>query len=572
MIFFASGSLLAKEITIIYTGETHAMIYPCSCPKEPDGGVARRSTLIKQLKKDNPDALLLDSGGFFAGGLLDEYTQNTQLDSARSIVNLKAMELMKYDVLSIGDDEFNFGSSFLQENIDKTNLTFLSCNLAENNFGGKLNYVKPYIIKEIQGTKIGIIGATSQVAMQKVSNLKFIEPKAAVANVIRELKEKGANIIVLLSHLGESEDLNLINDIQGIDILITGHSYKEGPSLKIGNTLVLKPTWQGRKLDKATLTFKDNKIVNYQVENLRLSEKNADDPGILPILPACFSNANCKKENSIGTCNNAGSLNASCSFSQVNKINLLVITSKTCITCLTETTVNYLKSEFPGLIVKYSYYPDSSSSRQLIKDNKISGLPVYLLGQEVEKEKNFDRLKKSLEKKNDFYMLKPEMGGLSYFINRKKIKGKLDLFISLYDKNTKELLEVIKEFNPVIHFLAIETQEGSLDAARGVQEVEEILRSVCIQQYYPENFWNYISCRAGNINSSWWENCLEKNGSQIIKVCAQGQEGRGLLKKDISLNGELQVMFGPTYLMDNQEIFTSNGVPTKEELAAILKR
>ena len=59
----------AKEITIIYTGETHAMLYPCNCPKEPDGGVARRATLIKQLRKNYPDALLLDSGGFFAGVL-----------------------------------------------------------------------------------------------------------------------------------------------------------------------------------------------------------------------------------------------------------------------------------------------------------------------------------------------------------------------------------------------------------------------------------------------------------------------------------------------------------------------
>lgn len=102
----------ANEVTIIYTGETHAMIYPCSCPIEPDGGVARRAALIEQLRKTNPNVLLLDSGAFFSGGLLDEYTQNTQLDSARSIISLKAMEIMKYDAAAIGDDEFNFGRHF----------------------------------------------------------------------------------------------------------------------------------------------------------------------------------------------------------------------------------------------------------------------------------------------------------------------------------------------------------------------------------------------------------------------------------------------------------------------------
>lgn len=114
----------AEEVTILYTGSTHAMLYPCNCPFEPDGGVSRRATLIKQLRKDFPDALLLDSGSYFAAGLLDENTQNTQLDTQRTLINLKAMELMKYDGLSIGNDEFNFGKQFLLDNIRDKKLHF----------------------------------------------------------------------------------------------------------------------------------------------------------------------------------------------------------------------------------------------------------------------------------------------------------------------------------------------------------------------------------------------------------------------------------------------------------------
>ncbi|MDD5730906.1 MAG: hypothetical protein PHN57_07255, partial [Candidatus Omnitrophica bacterium] len=100
----------ARDITILYSGETHSMLYPCNCPFEPDGGVARRATLAKELRKQNPDSLFLDSGGFFGGGLMDEYTQNTQLDKERTLVNLKAMSLMKYDAVTLGDDELDFGS------------------------------------------------------------------------------------------------------------------------------------------------------------------------------------------------------------------------------------------------------------------------------------------------------------------------------------------------------------------------------------------------------------------------------------------------------------------------------
>ena len=124
------NSAFAKEITILYTGSTHSMLYPCNCSIETDGGLSRRATLIKQLRKNNPNILVLDSGNFFAGGLMDEYTQNTELNIKRTQDNLKAMELIKYDAVAVGEDEFNFGLDFLKENILKEGMNFLSCNIS----------------------------------------------------------------------------------------------------------------------------------------------------------------------------------------------------------------------------------------------------------------------------------------------------------------------------------------------------------------------------------------------------------------------------------------------------------
>jgi len=553
----------AKEITILYTGETHAMLYPCNCPIEPDGGVARRATLIKQLRKDNPDSLLLDSGGFFAGGLMDEYTQNTQLDTQRSSVNLKAMELMQYDAVSIGDDEFNFGKEFLLANLAKSKIPILSCNIQSESF-------RPYLIEEIAGTKIGIIGVTTLYAQQKAGGLKFIEPKLAVKQTVQELKRKGVNVIVLLSHLGESDDLKLIKEIEGIDILILGHSRsKEESSQKLGSTIILRPSWQGRRLGKLSLTITDKKITDYKTDELRLSDNISDDPEILAILPRCFSDTNCRKEGLIGKCEDPGSLNARCTFSEVAKVKLLVILSKQCVTCNPGEAIKFLKKSFPGLVVSYLNYPDPKADN-LIRDLAVKGLPVYLLGKEAEKENGFDALKENLEVKGDYYMLKPQFIGLSYFLDRKRIKGKFDLFVSLFDKNAVELLGVMRKFNPAIHFLATEQQDG-FDAAKGNLEVEEYLRSVCVQKYYPESFWDYITCRAKNINTSWWEDCAGKLDTNQIKTCSRSQEGKSLLKENISLNKELEIMFGPAYLLDNQEIFGSKGVPTEEELRQILK-
>jgi len=241
-------SCSAEEITILYTGETHSMLYPCNCPKEPDGGVARRASLVKKIREDYPLALLLDSGSFFAAGVMDNYSQNTQLDMDRTTINLKAMELIGYDAVTIGSDEFNFGKEFFKELISKTKLNFLSCNL-------KSDKVIPFVIKDYAGVKIGIIGATDILTRQKSEGIEVDEPKDCIEESVRELESKGVNLIVLLSHLGEAQDLELLKEAKGIDIVISGNSrLKNEASEKIGDTLILRPSWEGRRLGKLTFT------------------------------------------------------------------------------------------------------------------------------------------------------------------------------------------------------------------------------------------------------------------------------------------------------------------------------
>jgi hypothetical protein len=561
--FILGVRVFAEEITLIFTGQTQAMLYPCRCPKEADGGIARRATLIKKLRKEFPNLLLLDAGSFFAGGHFDEYSQNTELDIERSKINLKAMELMGYDCVAVGNDEFNFGKEFLKEVIDKTNIAFVSANI-------EWNKIQPLVIKKVADINIGITAVTSMSAEKKTGGLKFDEPKAAVRKVVSELKKQGANIIILLSNFTADEDLALIRENPAIDILITNTRAKEQTLNSIDSVLVLRPSWQGRKLGKLTLTLRDKRIVDSKVEELRLSDQIADDKDILTLLPLCFQDANCKKEGLIGFCQNPGMSNAKCEFSQANKAPLLVITPQVCRICDTERLVQSLKREFPGLVVSYLFYP-SEKANSILRDLTIKNLPVYLLGKEIEKEKFFENFKQNLEARGDFYMVKPQVSGFSYFLDRPMIAGKFDLFMSLYTKDASKLLDTIREFNPAIHFLVTE-QQGVLLADRGVSDLEESLRSVCVEKYYPGYFWQYISCRAKNLESSWWEDCLENLDTKMIKDCAKGTEGKNLLRENISLNKELEIMNGPTYLLDNQEIFASVEVPAKEDFRKIIKK
>jgi hypothetical protein len=562
-LLFGSTLLYAQEITILYTGSTHGALYHCNCPIEPDGGVARRATLVKQIRKNNPAVLLLDSGSFFAGGQMDENTQNTQLDSQRTLINLKAMEIMRYDAASISADEFNFGTAFLQENISRRTINFLSANLKADN-------ILPYMVKELSGVKVGIIGVTGSLAKEKISGLELLSPNDALAEAITRLKEEGAKIIIVLSSLGQIENSALINEVKDIDLLISSGLRKEDNGKKLNNILVLKPSWQGRRMDKLTLSLKDNKIADYKLEELRLSDNISDDPEIAEVLPSCFLDAHCKKEGSLGLCQNAGTLNARCLFSQAATVRLWVITVRDCRVCDVDRVVGFLKQQVPGLNVSYLYYPQKKA-KDLLGGLGIVGLPAYLLGKEVEKEKSFGNLKPSLDQKEDFYIVKPQASGISYFTNRQEQKGALDLFLSLYDKESARLLDEIREFKPKVHFLASRLQD-EFQARYGNLEVEEYLRASCIEKYYPQAFWDYLSCRAKNINSSWWQDCAADLDSAKIISCAKSQEGKELLGENIAMNKELQVMFGPTYLLDNQEVFGTEGTPTKEELKKIIKR
>ncbi|MCX5699521.1 MAG: hypothetical protein NTX01_07470 [Candidatus Omnitrophica bacterium] len=560
----------AKEVTILYTGQTHAMLYPCSCPIQQDGGIGRRATQLKQLRKKYTGLLLLDCGNFTAGGQMDEYTQNIQLDMRRSEVNYKALELMRYDAVGIGPDEFNFGREFFLKNAKKTNPAYLSANL-------NTDKVVPYLIKDSNGVKVAIIGLTGLSANQKAEGLKISAP-SQISELVSRLKNTGAQVLILLSTQGESEDLKLISKVKGIDIIFIGNNpQKEEVLTKIDETFFLRPAWQGRKLGKLTLKIQDGKLSDCKVDELPLSDKLNDAPDIAAILPRCYSDVNCKEKGLAGICQNPGALNSSCLFAKPNKVNLFIINVKDCVTCNTEPVISFLKKKFPGLTVKTLDYPGpvrsgtSNGAQKMIKDLSLQVLPAYIFPKSIEKEDNFESIKNDLQLIDDFYVFKPQASGISYFLNQKAKPGNFDLFFSIFEKDAALLLTTVKEFNPGLHFLTVEKNAG-FDAQNGLPEVEEYLRSVCVRKYYPEKFWDYLICRSENIRSGYWEDCLSGVDASRVKTCARGAEGINLLRENTSLNKQLQISSGPSYLLDNQEIFSSRMVPPKEKLRKILKR
>jgi len=209
------------SVTILHTNDTHAHLEPFTPFKGVEqGGVSRRFTLIKQIRAEGGNVLLLDAGDVFQGTLYF----NQYLGQA----DLWFMNKMGYDAMAVGNHEFDKGQEPLAKFIDGATFPLLSANLDCSGSALLKDRIKPYVIKEIGGEKVGIFGLTTE-DVKIISNVgegvEVEDPVEAAKRVVAELEGQGINKIIALTHIGYNEDQKLATAVAGIDIIIGGHSH-----------------------------------------------------------------------------------------------------------------------------------------------------------------------------------------------------------------------------------------------------------------------------------------------------------------------------------------------------------
>lgn len=571
IVFFSCLNLSFAEdnLTILISGQSHASLYPCSCPQDPEGGVARRATLIKEIKESDENVLIIEAGGSFAGGGYDVNTQTIELDKERTKFYMQSLVEMGYDAFLVSSQEFHFGDSFLNEAMSQYKLNYLSANL-EGDF-------LPYIIKEVGSSKVAVIGITDD-KFTTQTQIPFQSPQEVLGDAIKEVRDnQKADFVIVLSYLDEKDSQDILNQIEGVNIWISSGNHFMSPSDKeINDTLLIITSWETRKLTKVNLDLSTLTIAS--TEHISLNKDLEVDFKISSIIPGCFSDNNCKKAGYRGKCQNAGTLKSKCDYSAVKPQKLTVIKPSICRTCNVERVIEDLKQIIPNLDIQ-QFEETDKFAQNLIKKLDIKMLPAYLIEDSEEGEKTAS-LNEMAKKVDGYYMIEPGLTGVSYVVGREKIHNKLDLFFDIGSEDIVKILDVLqelkdkrKDIDVSLNFLAIEDAELGLIAKNGKYEIEEFLRSACIDKYYPDKLYSYLSCRLSDIDSSWWEDCVVKfdMDSGKIKGCARTQEGQTLLKNFIKLTQELEVVFGPTFFINNQEIFNSEGAPSREELEQLFE-
>ena len=225
-------TLEKKQLTILHTNDVHSYIdpFPANHPKNPNlGGVARRAAIIENIRKENPNVLLLDAGDIFQGTPYFNYYGGE--------LEFKLMSMMKYDIATIGNHDFDNGIDGLFAQLPNASFEFVNANYDFKNT--ILNgIIKPYKIINKGGIKVGVFGLGIQLeGLVDKNNYKetiYNNPLEIAQDLSRILKEeKKCDLIICLSHLGyqykndeqKISDLKLASLTKNIDLIIGGHTH-----------------------------------------------------------------------------------------------------------------------------------------------------------------------------------------------------------------------------------------------------------------------------------------------------------------------------------------------------------
>lgn len=292
----AVSTAMAQEVNIklLGTSDIHGRVVPWSYGadvEDKSGSYAQIATYVKDVRKNNKNVVLVYVGDAIQDNQVDVFAKDKKYYKDHPIP--KVLNEMKYDVFVLGNHEFNFGMEALDEILKDIKAKKLTAN-----FYYKKNdkrYIDATTIIEKDGVKLGIIGLSTPMSAKfeedtgNLKDMKFTSPTEEARTQVEKLKAKGVDAIIAVTHMGIDNENNIpdtgmrdvINAVDGIDVVIAGHMHKDVPSETIKNTLITEPHRYGTVVSEVDLTFdindkKEVKLVKKESKTVPVKELEAD--------------------------------------------------------------------------------------------------------------------------------------------------------------------------------------------------------------------------------------------------------------------------------------------------------
>lgn len=216
------------QFTLVHMNDTHSHLEPVAVNLAIQGetvtaqlgGFARLKTVVDQMRAEDRELLFLHGGDVVQGTLY--------FTLFNGLPEFDFLNLLGLDAMTFGNHEFDRGPAAIPAWIKRSRFPWLSANIDFSNEPALAGLVKPYLIKEIHGEKIAIIGVTTETTPQttmQVGRVVFNDAVESVRTQVAALEAQGINKIIVLSHLGYQQDRELAEKVAGVDIVVGGHSH-----------------------------------------------------------------------------------------------------------------------------------------------------------------------------------------------------------------------------------------------------------------------------------------------------------------------------------------------------------
>lgn len=286
------------RVTVVQTTDIHGRVLPWDYfrEKEQNVGLARVASYVGRVRAEQRHVLLLDNGDLIQGSPLAWYF--LRRDTTKPNPMIRVLNTLKYDAFTVGNHEFNFGLPPLLKCRDEASFPFLSANTRRK--GSEEPFFKPYIVKEFDGVRIGVLGLTTSnipnwETPENLGGLVFDPTPDAARKWVRVLREvEKVDAVLINTHEGFEVDLatgrpngsetenrawELATAIPGVDAVLTGHSHDNIPPRLVGNVLIAQGHSWGQHVTRLDLVFRKEK------GRWVLAEKSGLNPAIDATLP-----------------------------------------------------------------------------------------------------------------------------------------------------------------------------------------------------------------------------------------------------------------------------------------------
>lgn len=270
-------------LTIMHINDTHSHLMPYG-PKNADGdwtwgGMARIATLVGMTRMTEPNVMLFHSGDLFVGDFMfQKYV---------GVAELEIMKALGYNALELGNHEFDLYSSTLKYVLNAAGFPAqgfpVLCANLDMTSDPELNYfVSPYTIQEIGGVRVGIFGLMTELANQ-ISNpapVVVLPPQSVAQAWVDSLRiGHDCDIVILLSHLGIFEEQLTASTINGIDIILGGHSHTATPeAIEIGGTVLVQAGEFAKSIGKLTVITNNGAFQDWNYQLITVDASIPEEP------------------------------------------------------------------------------------------------------------------------------------------------------------------------------------------------------------------------------------------------------------------------------------------------------